>query len=70
MNYKQCQLIKNNSICVTWLPEKFAKSGKIIKLKNEDGWKVQAVWGIDSEENVKARERQYERWAVGKGLKK
>jgi len=70
MNYKQCLLKKGESGRVTWLPEKFAKKGKILRLKDDDGWVVKDVWGTDTEENVKAMERRSEKWAVGRGLKK
>jgi hypothetical protein len=70
MNYKQCKLRKGNKSRIAWLPDKFAKEGKVLRLKKDDGWVVQEVWATDSEENVKARERDYNRWAVGRGLKK
>jgi hypothetical protein len=70
MNYKQCRLRKGTTFRVTWLPEKFAKIGKVLRLHDDDGWVVEAIWGTDTEENVKAREREHERWAVGRGLKK
>jgi len=42
---------------VGWIPEKFAKEGGVIKLKNgdgtwSDGWIVDEVWGRLSEENL------------------
>lgn len=70
MNYRQCLLQKGTKGKITWIPEKFAKKGKVIKLKDENGWIVKEVWGRDTEENVKARERVHLRWAEGRGLKK
>jgi len=70
MNYKQCKLKKGNTCRVTWLPDKFAKKGKLLRLKDDDGWVVQEVWATESEANVKARERTFDRWAIGKGLRK
>jgi len=70
MKYKQCKLKKGTNYLVTWLPEKFAKKHKVLRLKDDDGWVVQAVWGNATEEDVKTNEREHERWAVGRGLKK
>jgi hypothetical protein len=42
--HRQVRLKKNNTICQAWIPEKFAKKGKVIKLKNEDGWIVTDVY--------------------------
>lgn len=50
----QCRLSKKNGNAsttsqVTWIPEKFAKIGDMLKLKNNDvwvdGWKVESVGG-------------------------
>jgi len=42
----------------------------LLRLKDDDGWVVDAVWATDTEDNVKAQARIYERWAIGRGLKK
>jgi hypothetical protein len=55
---------------VTWIPSKFAKVGKVLRLKDVDGWVVKEVWTTKSEEVVKAQGHDSERWAVGRGLKK
>jgi hypothetical protein len=70
MNYKQCRLRNGTRYMVSWLPEKFAKKGKVLRLHDDDGWIVMDVWGTDTEENVKARERVHIRWAEGRGLNK
>jgi hypothetical protein len=46
--YRQCTLQKENLIQVSWIPEQFAKTTKILNLKNsrdewDDGWRVVAV---------------------------
>jgi hypothetical protein len=47
--YRQCRLKKNESWQVSWLPEKFAVVGKVLKLRNDkddawdDGWTVTAA---------------------------
>lgn len=44
--YNQCKLKRNNEEQVTWIPQKFAKVGKVVKLKEEDGW--QDGWEVIS----------------------
>ncbi len=41
--YRQCKLAKDNLETITWIPEKFARKGKFLELKGEDGWKVLSV---------------------------
>ncbi len=47
--YRQCNLKKNNSYQTSWLPEKFAVVGKVVKLRNDEtdewdnGWVVTAA---------------------------
>ena len=50
--YSQCLLKKGNIEQTSWIPEKFAHVGKILKLKNEDdkwsnGWIVCFVGNTD-----------------------
>ena len=71
MNFKQCALSRlaredrsRRIRQVTWLPEKFAKVGKILELKIsdeewEEGWRVDEVWSSVSEEYVREHERDY-----------
>jgi hypothetical protein len=59
MFYRQCLLKKKNSYLTSWLPEKFAKCGKYIKLIDDDGWKVMAVWSRLSEKEVMENSRDY-----------
>lgn len=70
MNYKQCRLQRDNETQVTWLPEKFAKKGKVLRLNHTNGWIVMEVWASATEEFVLARERDNVRWAKGRGLNK
>ncbi len=70
MNYKQCKLVRGSQERVTWLPEKFANKGKVLRLRDDgewtDGWKVVEVWATETEERVVARERDYKRyWHCG-----
>jgi hypothetical protein len=46
----QCKLRREAQLTYSWLPEKYAKVGKVIGLKGEDGeweegWVVDEVWG-------------------------
>ena len=66
MNYCQCVLTRGPESQVTWIPDKFAKLGKTLKLKEEhgweDGWTVSTIWATENEEVVKKMEysaRQY-----------
>jgi len=54
----------------SWIPERFAKQGKFLRLKDDDGWQVVAVYASAPEERVKAYERDYKRWAEGRGLRR
>jgi hypothetical protein len=42
--YRQCQLTRRNQRQTTWLPERFAIPGSVLKLKDNgewsDGWEV------------------------------
>lgn len=38
MAYIQCKLTKIDTYQVAYIPEKFAKAGKIVKIKQDDGW--------------------------------
>jgi hypothetical protein len=64
--YCQCRLAKKTesgeSIQHSWIPQKYAIVGKILRLGNDNGWRVTHVWETETEEIVKARERAYKRW--------
>jgi len=60
MNYKQCLMVKNGMYQISWLPERFAKTGKFLKLKEDDGWEVKEVYGPELDEAiVNERSRDY-----------
>lgn len=51
--HRQCELRQGNVIQVSWIPEKFAKKGKKVRLKDEDGiWEVTAVWARKGSKQV------------------
>ncbi len=40
MNYRQCILRKENKIQTAWIPEIYAKTGKVLTIKDVPGWSV------------------------------
>ena len=62
--HTQCKLRRLDAEQVTWLPTKFARKGKFVKLKSDDGtwqdgWEVVEVWGTRPSEEVLEHERDY-----------
>lgn len=43
MYHCQCELKKRNKCRVLWIPEKYAKVGKVLRLINDNGWEVTSV---------------------------
>lgn len=41
--YRQCEMIRHTRVQVAWIPEKFAKVGAYVKLRDEDGWRITFV---------------------------
>lgn len=41
--YRQCWLSKGDARQVSWIPEEFAKEGGIVRLLEDDGWRIDAV---------------------------
>ena len=56
MDYIQCMIKKKNDCIISWIPEKFAKKGNYLKLKNGDwdnGWVVYKVFsGLKLDERI------------------
>jgi hypothetical protein len=55
--YIQCSLQNKTRIDVRWIPEKLAKEGKMLEVKDENGnkengWVVKKTYGKISEENL------------------
>ena len=67
--YRQCKLRRRTRYRYAWLPDRYAVQGKVLRIRDEDGWRVEEVYDAQSEEQVKARERDYARWARGRGLR-
>ena len=56
VKYKQCTLKKGNTQKVSWIPSKYAKLNKILKLKRgdvwTDGWEVISVSTNEVDEKI------------------
>ena len=55
----QCKLGRKDIIDIAWIPNKFAKVGKYLRIKEVNGWKVLEVWNSRSANEVRDRERDY-----------
>ncbi|KKN11219.1 hypothetical protein LCGC14_1028770 [marine sediment metagenome] len=55
-NYNQCLLVKGKRQQVAWIPGKFALMGKILRLKDEDGWLVSQVYNQLDMDKIRANE--------------
>jgi len=58
MNHYQCKLKKGNTFTTSWIPEKYAKKGKFIRLK-EDEWEVIHVGSMMDSKKVQQRSTDY-----------
>lgn len=71
MMYVQCEMRKGNQIDVSWIEEKFAIVGKVIKRKTDqetewnEGWVVTATYSRMSEEHVKKARDLYKHHRKG-----
>jgi len=63
MNHCQCKLRKREkdqtTWITTWIPEKYAKIGKFIKLKNDNGWEVIEIGDKKDSREVQERSMDY-----------
>lgn len=59
MNHYQCELRKGNKYQVVWIPEKYSKVGKILRLENDNGWEVIKVFSKDNSKRVNERSMDY-----------
>jgi len=58
-NYVQCTMRRGNTEHTAWIPEKFAKVGKYIRIKEVDGWKVIRAGGKMDKKYVNDRSQDY-----------
>lgn len=59
MNHCQCKLKRGDTYQVSWIPEKYAKVGKYLKLKDDDGWEVIIVGSKKDSKEVQRRSVDY-----------
>lgn len=59
MNHCQCKLKKGNKFQVSWIPEKYTKLGKFLKLKEDNGWEVIEIFAKKNSKEVDKRSRDY-----------
>jgi len=61
MKYVQCIMEKGNLQQTSWVPEKFAKMDKFLRLKDDDGWKVISVGAKSEKKYVEDRSQDYKK---------
>ena len=63
MFYRQCKLQHADKEQTTWIPEKYAKKGKVVRLREKgvwiDGWVVMSVGARASKEQQEMLERSH-----------
>ena len=59
LKYCQVLLCKGNEQQTAWIPEKFARINRVLKIKDEDGWVVKELYSISSEDFVRDHERDF-----------
>ena len=61
--YVQCRLTRGSARQTAWIPEKFARVGRVVRLTEagvtEDGWQVAGVGTRLTEDYVRERSRDY-----------
>ena len=64
-NHVQCRPQRVNGVVTTsWIPQKYAKKGKYLKLKNDDGewengWQVIDTFGVRPTADIMERSQDY-----------
>ena len=54
ITYTQCRLERENTFQTAYIPSKFARSGQILRIKGENGWRVAFVGAtVDAPPNVR-----------------
>ena len=44
---------------IAWIPEQFATQGRYVRIRDNDGWRVQAVYGRLEKEYVEWKSRDH-----------
>jgi len=61
MLYQQCELQRGSYRKMAWIPKKFAVRKKVLKIKGEDGWVVQATHSVMEQTELLERSQDYKR---------
>lgn len=56
--YRQCRLQRGNTETVSWIPSEFAKTGRVISLKDKEQWTDWKVLSAGSEHEGRLVENQ------------
>jgi len=66
--YTQCRLERQKEegieVTFSWIPKKYAVKGKILRLKDVDGWRVTNTWETMPEEYVRNRANYHKHWRI------
>jgi len=57
--HKQCKLQKGNAHTTCWIPENFAKMGKVLKIEEDPGWVVTFIGVRMESSKMMERSRDY-----------
>ena len=61
--YVQCRLARGSARQTAWIPEKFARVGRLVRLTeagvSENGWQVAGIGTRLAEDDVRERSRDY-----------
>ena len=69
MKYVQCNLQKGFEEITSWIPKKFAKKGRYLKIKDNDGWLVKSVGAVEmEEESVRDRSQDYKKTRIASDI--
>jgi hypothetical protein len=60
--YRQCSLRRGTTRQVAWVPAEFARAGRYLRIRDEDGWLVEAVWGRGKGESLTSDGRGYQQY--------
>ena len=57
--YRQCLMRRLRTWQVAWIPRDFARVGRFLELRGENGWEVMAAWSLKSAEYLSFNERDH-----------
>ena len=60
--YRQCELVNGDKRRVAFIPNEKAKAGKILRIGDEDGWRVAKTYDVLSEEDLELQHLALKGW--------